>query len=269
MNDHTHAFADPWLKKAEEGARLPDDARFACAYELFVSFEHFDEAAFFRRTETTDEPWTGAGAYPPARAGTDQAGSAEDFERANLSHIGCVYAAARKGEESTSCLSLLDRLFRARVGFYWPAGFLAAGVVDEPAFTSLVGQIRHEFDDNSQMAREAETEIIKVAVERGLSPKPTGEGPNSWYAACPGGNHVLFISAATNSFGCGWCKRKGAIEELRAFGEEHKDGRTSREADRPLELPFSLALRSFLLRPVRAGCYAEKHRDRKQAGGRK
>ena len=33
MNDHDHAFADPWLKKGKEGARLPDDARFACAYE--------------------------------------------------------------------------------------------------------------------------------------------------------------------------------------------------------------------------------------------
>ena len=75
MNDQNHVFADPWLKKAEEGARLPDDARLACAYELFVSFEYFDEAAFFRRTETTDELWTGAGAYPPARARTHRRAS--------------------------------------------------------------------------------------------------------------------------------------------------------------------------------------------------
>ena len=269
MNDHDHAFADPWLKKGREGARLPDDARFACAYELFVTIEYFDEAAFFRRTETRDELWIGAGAYPPARTVTDRTASAEDFEGAKLSHIGRVYSVGREGEESTSCLSLLDRLFRARVGFYWPAGFLAAGIVDEPAFSCLVGQIRYELDDNSQKARETETEIIKVARELRLSPKPTGEGPNSWYANCPGGNHVLFISAAANSFGCGWCRRKGAIEELRAFVEERKDGRTSREADRPLERPFCLALRSFLLRPVRTGCYAENDRDRKRAGGRR
>ena len=54
-------FADPWLKKAEKTASLPEDARFACAYELNLVVDQFDEAAFLRRTETTDELWIGAG----------------------------------------------------------------------------------------------------------------------------------------------------------------------------------------------------------------
>jgi hypothetical protein len=84
MNNHNHVFADPWLKKAEEGARLPDDARFACAYELFVTFEYFDEAAFFRRTQTIDELWTGYGVYPPARAGTEP-GAVQPFPEGRAS----------------------------------------------------------------------------------------------------------------------------------------------------------------------------------------
>jgi hypothetical protein len=79
-------------------------------------------------------------------------------------------------------------------------------------------------DDNSRKARKAETEIIKVARELGLFPKPTGEGPNSWYAACPGRNHVLFISGAANSFGCGWCKRKGAIKNSEHLWRNAKRG---------------------------------------------
>ena len=102
----------------------------------------------------------------------------------------------------------------------------------------MVRKIEKELDENKQKAREAETEIIKVARELGLSPEPTGEGPSYWFARCPGkihgktGNHVFFINAATNSFGCGWCHRKGGVEELRAFvmegklgGVEKKEGR--------------------------------------------
>jgi hypothetical protein len=87
---------------------------------------------------------------------------------------------------------------------------------------SLVGRIKNEYQENRQKARERETEIIKVARELGLSPYSTGTGPDYWQASCPRRNHRLYINAAENSFGCGWCKRKGAVEELRAFVKERR-----------------------------------------------
>jgi len=222
MDDPDVIFADPWLKKSEKTTSLPNDARFACSYELNLVVERFDEAAFFRRTETTDELWIGAGGI------ADGTSSAKNFEGAKLSYIGCVFAVPRKGEEVTACLKLMELFFRARHGFEWPSKFVVPGIVDKSAFDSLIGRIENELEENRQKAASAETDIIKVARKLGLSPKPTGEGPSHWYARCPETNHILFIDAAENSFGCGWCKRKGTVQELRAFVKERKDGRTSR-----------------------------------------
>ena len=130
-------------------------------------------------------------------------------------------------EELFACLNLLELLFRARHGFYWPDGFVASGIVDKSAFDSLVGRIQHEVEENRQRASEGETEIIKIARELGLSPEPTGHGISHWSARCPETNHQLFIDAAENSFGCGYCKRKGSVEELRVFVKERKEWRTN------------------------------------------
>jgi hypothetical protein len=166
----------------------------------------------------------GLGAYPPARARTKRTASAEDFEGAKLSHIGCVYAVPKRDEESISCLALLARLFRARVGFYWPEGFAAAGMVEKAAYEDLVGRLQGELEQNEQKARERETEIIQVARELELFPEPTGTGPDYWCATCPEKNHPLYINAATSSFWYGWCGRKGGVEELRAFVTERCSG---------------------------------------------
>ena len=224
-------FADPWLKKAEKTEHFPDDARFACAYEIHPVVEYFAVATFLRRTETIDELWIGATV-------NDRTFSAEDFKRVGLWGIGRVFAITRNGDELTACLKLIELLFRARHGFEWPEAFLVTGIVDESSFTSMVRKIEKELDENKQKARETETAIIEVARNLGLSPKPTGEGPSHWFARCPGkihgktGNHVLFINAAEDSFGCGWCRRKGGVEELRAFVRERKLGGVEKKEDR-------------------------------------
>jgi TPR repeat protein len=232
-------FADPWLKKATKTTKLPDDALFACAYDLHIVVDLFEEAAFFRRTETYDELWIASGFdLPIVKAIVDGNATPKDFVGTDVFKIGRVFAVPKKGEESSSCLTLLDRLFRAYVGFCWPQGFLAAGIISESAYNNLVKRIEQELEKNSRKARETETEIIKVARELGLYPKPTGKGPSHWYANCPGkihgktGNHVLFINAATNSYGCGWCRRKGGVGELRAFVVERKLGGVEKKEGR-------------------------------------
>jgi hypothetical protein len=224
MENSKDIFADPWLKKAQKAAILPDDARFACAYELNLVVDQFDEATFLRRTETTDELWIGAGKYPSARVGMPNGtATPKEFEGEELSRIGCVFAVPRKDDKLTACLKLMELFFRARIGFEWPSRFLVSGIVDQSAFNNLVGRIEHELEENRQKTLEQETEIIKVARMLGLSPQPTGTGVSYWQARCPETNHQLYINAEKNSFGCGWCKRKGSIEELRAFVKERKD----------------------------------------------
>ena len=51
----------------------------------------------------------------------------------------------------------------------------------------------------------------------GLSPRPSGGNPWSWEARCPGTNHSLMLQAKSGEWGCGWCRRKGGVEELKEF----------------------------------------------------
>jgi hypothetical protein len=101
------------------------------------------------------------------------------------------------------------------------------GLVPEGWFGHLVARLENEWEENRQKAEKRETEIIKVARELGLSPEPTSTGPDYWQATCPEKNHPLYINAAADSFGCGWCRRKGGVEELRALVKERKERRGS------------------------------------------
>jgi hypothetical protein len=224
------AFADPWLKKATKTTSIPDDALFACAYDLHIVVDLIEEAAFFRRTETSDELWIASGFdLPIVKAIARGKAAPKDPVGTDVFKIGRVFATAKKGEETRSCLTLLDRLFRAYVGFCSPQGFLASGIISESAYNNLVKRIEQELEENSRKARETETEIIKVARELGLSPKPTGTGPTHWWAQCPARIGHLYIDAALNYWWCGWCRRNGSMEELRAFVKECKDGSWRRE----------------------------------------
>lgn len=191
-------FADPWLKKTQENARMPEGVQLACTYQVYEVIEWFYETAFFYRTETTDDLWIKG--Y----------------------RTGRVLAVPRDGEVLPACLKLMHRYLRAKVGFQWPCEFATAGIVGKSNFDSLVGRIERELEENTRKARETETEIITVARELGLCPEPTGKGPSYWYARCPGRNHVLFINASEDSFGCGWCERKGGTEELQTLVRERK-----------------------------------------------
>ena len=201
-------FADPWLKKGDSVA-LPQGANFVCSYYVDVVVDRFKETTYFRRTSIRDELWI-------------ESGEAEDYFRS-----GCAVSAPSKGGIRPACLELLKILFRARVGFEWPSNFIFGGIVKEREFTRLLRGIENDLAKNSEKARQRETEIIKLARELKLYPEPTGTGPDYWHAKCPGGNHPVYINAADNQFGCGWCKRKGGPEELRAFVTERLNSKSS------------------------------------------
>jgi len=55
-------------------------------------------------------------------------------------------------------LRLIGRLFRARVGFEWPAGFISPGLINKETFTKLVKKIKRDLDDNRQKALPDEIE---------------------------------------------------------------------------------------------------------------
>ncbi len=145
-------------------------------------------------------------------------------------HKEPLFTRPRKGSVHSAGKGLLDLFIRGSVGHRWPSRFDEPGIIDEDEFNDIVGIIKEELDQNVRNAEENETEIIKAARELKLSPTPTGTGPFHWRANCPGTNHHLKIQAETYSFGCGYCRRKGGVEELRDFVAERKDSVNQQKA---------------------------------------
>ena len=215
---------DPWLKNAAPDATAPDDAEFVCAYENNLGIESEEEVAFIERTAERDVLWI---AYdmgpeePTLRAG-QLAKSVPDLAAA----LRPAVSRPRDGDTLAACGGLLNILFRARVGFSWPSRFLAEGVVTRQDFDRVVGALKAELDANAAKARNSETEIVKIARDLGLDPRPNGKSANRWHATCPKTNHHLEINASRNEFFCGWCKRKGGLDALRDFAAQRRSKQT-------------------------------------------
>jgi hypothetical protein len=92
------------------------------------------------------------------------------------------------------------------------------GLIEARDLAELIARLRAEWQA-AQQAAEAwrSAPIVRVAEALGLSPRPSGGKPTSWEASCPGANHALMIQARSGEWGCGWCKRKGGMEELKEF----------------------------------------------------
>jgi len=215
-------LADPFLNKCHGKTGLPKDAVFACAYDLNMVVDTFVEAVFFRRTAEYDELWILEDSDPElVKLIVGKTGPELDCVPHNRKlYAGCAYIVPARDTEARSCEALLGRLFFGRVGHYWPEGFLLAGIIDEATYYRVKGEVERELDENTRRDRETETEIIALARELGLSPRPTGNNPGYWNAGCPGKSHHLLIKADVNEFFCGYCRRKGSIEELRMFVSE-------------------------------------------------
>ena len=67
---------------------------------------------------------------------------------------------------------------------------------------------------------DAPSEIVPTARELGLCPEPSNTAVGYWIANCPGTQHSIQLRPSTEEWFCGYCKRKGSSEELRAFRRE-------------------------------------------------
>ena len=196
----TAITVDPW---GHARRALPRNVVLVCTYELYFGVDSMDETLWFRRAAERDELWlesltTSLGAHTPA--------------------------AGRAGD---ACVRLVETLIRARVGFGWPNRFVRRGLLDSGAFGRIVQRLEDELRRNRAVAQANEPEIVAEARRLGLSPEPTGTGRNAWRANCPGTHHFLDLGGTHNTFACGYCRRKGGVEELRAFADSRRGGRQS------------------------------------------
>jgi len=222
------ARIDLWCKDKQQ---RPPMAVFVLAHEIYFQIEYFDQAIWFNRTEDRDELWAITEEFTelrPALANLPQeekAGYIDHFGR----HCACVFSVPRARSFDESLIDLLSCYFGFGAGT--PLGvehMTAAGYVSSSQFETLhlrvlsdAARRERERREWSQQALENETEIIRVARELGLQPEPAGIGPVQWYATCPRRRgHRLMITTGHDEVGCGYCRVKGGVDELRAFAAE-------------------------------------------------
>jgi hypothetical protein len=220
-----------WCKDMQQ---RPAMAVFLLAHEIYFVIEHFDQAIWFNRTEDRDELWAITEEFKELRPALaelrpdEQAGYIDNFGR----HCACVLSVPRARSFDESVIDLLSCYFGSGAGT--PLGvehMTAAGYISSAQFELLHQRVlsdgvrrEREHKEWSQLARENESEIIRVARELGLHPEPAGFGPVQWYARCPAKSlHRLMITTSKDEFGCGYCRVRGGVEELRRFVDKGVD----------------------------------------------
>ena len=211
MNDGL--WVHPWKGRAPESGQ----ATLACVYEIDLGIAAIPEAAFLHRTSVADELWT-----VQVFDGELDCSCPVDHLLADRTEVAVVAGAPVSGTPSRACETLLDALFRSRVGFEAPADFLKPGLVGANAYHRVTGQLESELGRNRTAAVAISSHIIDVARALHLNPWPEGSSPYNWLARCPDTNHSLMISSKSEQFGCGYCARRGNAEDLKAFVRERK-----------------------------------------------
>lgn len=106
--------------------------------------------------------------------------------------------------------------------------FLESEMISEKEFYKIKKQGGKRMDERKNKIKEIGQNhpLIIYCTEQNLYPEPEGHSPHSWKANCPSGRqHHIMISTSSpeeHSWGCGYCKKKGGIEELKQWVETKK-----------------------------------------------
>ena len=89
----------------------------------------------------------------------------------------------------------------------------------DPAYVGAARQRAQAERDRLRAIAAADCDypILHAARELKLYPEPSGTSPGSWQARCPATQHYLMIQAHNGEFGCGYCRWRGGVSELRKF----------------------------------------------------
>ena len=97
--------------------------------------------------------------------------------------------------------------------------FNSAGYLNQEDFESIVSEVKKEINDLKKEGLKTANHFTDYLESQSLVPRPTGDNKHLWLANCPfsGGSHFMMISTETNTFGCGWCKKKGDQKALKDY----------------------------------------------------
>ena len=119
-------------------------------------------------------------------------------------------------------IELLENHFEKWREFYGLPRFRTEGLIDEKEFYTMVDSIEEKRDHYINKAKELKTPFIDFLEKANLDPIPNGKNEYQWLAKCPysKGKHHMMVSTKNNTYGCGWCKKKGNQRDLENYFKE-------------------------------------------------
>lgn len=119
-------------------------------------------------------------------------------------------------------LFLIDLLLH-KGNFYGVPYFDKSDIIDEEIFNHCKKRAGDIIDERNNKIREGGENhpLILLCHEHHLYPEPEGSSPYNWQANCPSRRaHHFYLSTHSSTWGCGYCKRKGGLDELKEWMKE-------------------------------------------------
>jgi hypothetical protein len=97
--------------------------------------------------------------------------------------------------------------------------FNSAGYLNKEDLESIISEVKDELQALKKEGLITANHFTKYLESQSLDPRPSGDNKHLWLANCPfsGGSHFMMISTESNTFGCGWCKKKGDQKALKDY----------------------------------------------------
>ena len=218
-----NTFIDPWLKKGSRDSSLPSGLKLVCAYELHLGVDSVAEALFYRVYNNQHQLWAVA-VYSDKMLNAVHLKQPNRIPGGLTLHSGLVVSFSDSPTSSPQLLELLEFLVVSRGGYGWPSSFLKRGLLCRKDFDNKINKIEMELNQirEQTFGEGIGNPLIEKARKLRLNPEPCGTASHQWKARCPETHHYLYISTDSNTFGCGYCKRKGGLKELVNFVSERK-----------------------------------------------
>jgi hypothetical protein len=119
-------------------------------------------------------------------------------------------------------LALVKEYFFFSLRWHGLPRFNAPGYLNQQDLDEIILALKNEINEMKDLGRTTKNGFTDYLESQSLNPEPTGDHKYSWQANCPfsGGNHHMMISTKDNTYGCGWCHKKGNQRDLEVYFKE-------------------------------------------------
>lgn len=116
----------------------------------------------------------------------------------------------------------IENMFEANLCFNGYPEFYESDIFTKEEFDlEIIGKIKNQKEIIEKQTLEKNSLIITFLEKQGLEPKPSGTNIGSWLATCPNSTkHFIQVVVPSEEWGCGFCHKKGKLQELKNWIQE-------------------------------------------------